>query len=110
MSKKKPGADDPFATDKWHGYADRFRKDVLPMIAATAHVLCLTPEKNSDIKFMLEVGAAICLDKPLVLLVTPGRTIPPRLARVADKIIEADLSTDAGRKAASQQLMEYLHQ
>lgn len=100
---------DPFKDPRWKRSAARFRKEVLPQIASSARVLVLNADEP-DVKMMLEIGAAICLDKPIVLLVPSGREILPRLARIADKVITVDISTEAGQVAAQRALTEYLRQ
>lgn len=110
MSKKRRG-DDPFADPEWHRHAEHFRTEVLPQIKASATVLTIVPRsKDGDIQLMLQIGAAVLLDKPIVLVVFEKREVPPRLARIADKIIEADLTTDAGKAAAQQRIAEYFKQ
>lgn len=111
MTKKPPKHRDPFDTDEWRAHAEHFRKNVLPQIVGSARCLAIVPETDKfDAKFALEIGAMVVLDKPIVLLVMRGRPISPRLARVADKIIECDLSSESGQRAAQQRLTEYLKQ
>ena len=38
------------------------------------------------------------LEKPLVLVVPEGRTVPPKLERIADRISTVDLESEAGRQ------------
>lgn len=103
---------DPFANKDWRKHAERFRKKVLPKIAESKHGLVIAPKTTSefDIDFAMQIGAMILLDKPILLLVPDESTVPPKLARVADKIIEVDMTTEAGRDAAAQRLKEYLSQ
>lgn len=42
----------------------------------------------------LQVGAAVLLDKPMILVVEPGTVIPPKLALVADEIVEGAILDD----------------
>lgn len=39
----------------------------------------------------LQVGAAVMLDKPLVLCVAPGTKLPAKLVAVADEVIEGEV-------------------
>lgn len=111
VKKIKMKRRDPFDNPEWHEHAEHFRTNVLPNIVGSKHCLCIVPETDKfDVKFALEIGAMIMLDKPIVLLVSSERTVPPRLARVADKIIEVDLTTKAGQDATQQRLLEYLNQ
>ena len=44
-----------------------------------------------DPKLAIEVGAAILMDKPLILVVQPGEVVPPVLARISSAIVEGKL-------------------
>lgn len=82
-------------------FVEAFRKDALPKIADSAFTLSLVPGGEGlgsfDVKFAVELGAAIMLDKPIVALAINGR--PAGLARVAHEVIEMDhdIDTEAGR-------------
>ena len=56
-------------------------------------VLSVFPDKPEkfNIDYALQIGAAVLLNKPLLVLVTPGIELPPKLRVVADEIIEASL-------------------
>jgi hypothetical protein len=86
-----------------HGNYDRRRSDyfqelrqrvhaaLYPKVADSDFYLAIAPLNDEpDAKYCLELGMAIMLDKPLLILVGKNRTIPDHLRRVADKIIEAD--------------------
>lgn len=45
-----------------------------------------------DVKMSVEVGAAILMDKPLILVVQSGIPVPDKIVRVADRIIEVDIT------------------
>ncbi len=47
----------------------------------------VTPNWFKSPECMLQIGAALCLNKPIVLVVFDEVDIPPKLAKVADKII-----------------------
>jgi hypothetical protein len=102
--------DDPLLSEHWRRFADVAREDLIPKVRESSSVMLIAPNAGNplDIQFALEIGASILLDKPLVLMLPPGRTPPPKLAKVADKIIHADLSTEAGRIAAESDLKAIL--
>jgi hypothetical protein len=86
---------------------DRFRRDVLPMLEESAAVLVIGPEdKHADLKIALEVGFAVLLDKPLIVMKLNGRECSPRLLTIADHVIEGELGKDDER--ISQQISEIL--
>ena len=80
--------------------------DLLPKLRQSAVVMSLVPGDDPDVKFAVELGMSIMLDKPIIALVQPGTHVPARLLRVADEIIEADLSTDAGRQSVMARVQE----
>lgn len=84
------------------------RTGLLPKLEESAAVVSLVPDGDGDIKFAVETGLAILLDKPIIAMVLPGRQIPAKLAKVADRVIEADLSTAQGRTTAARDLKKAL--
>jgi hypothetical protein len=80
-------------------YARRVIEEVLPHMKQSAMVMTIAPiEGEADIKVCCEVGMALFLDKPLILVVPPGRHMAERLLRVADHVITADITTAKGRE------------
>ena len=71
-------------------------------MAESAMVASLvTPGYLTDPVCMLQLGAAIMMEKPLVLMVFDGTHIPDRLQKVADKIIvvkDKNHMDEAGRE------------
>lgn len=90
MTKSK----NPFDSDGFRRWADDMRNRLIPNMRDSASVLMIAPrmEGRFDIEFALQIGASILLEKPLILLVHHGRTIPPKLRAIADRIIETDLN------------------
>jgi hypothetical protein len=74
----------------WADYSARFRTQGLPKIMESATTLMLYSGDGSDfdVQQATELGALLLLDKPLILLTSKGATLPSRLARAADVIIE----------------------
>lgn len=63
--------------------------------------LSIVPTGEVDIKYALELGMSIMLDKPIIALIAPGAVIPMKLQLVADHIIEVDLTDEASRNRLS---------
>ena len=84
---------------EWDDFVDGVRRDALAKISDSAFVMSLVPRGDTDIKFEVELGLAIMLDKPILAVVLPGAAVPERLRRVADEIVEADIDLEAGRRA-----------
>lgn len=57
-----------------------------------------TEESRIDAKFCVELGVMIMLDKPIIAVIAPNAPLPRKLELVADKIVHADITTDAGRE------------
>jgi hypothetical protein len=89
----------PKERQNWDGFVDAVRKDAVQKIAQSAFVASLVPSGDTDIKFAVELGLAILLDKPVVAIAFPGRAVPPGLRRVAHSVIELDhdMDIEAGR-------------
>jgi hypothetical protein len=92
--KAGPARGDPFERDDFRIWADDMRKRLIPKMRDSSNVLMLAPDLKAefDISFALQIGATILLEKPLILVVHPGRQIPPKLRAIADRVIEADLN------------------
>jgi hypothetical protein len=75
--------------DGERAYFDHARRTLLPLIRGSAVYLGICPAEP-DAKFALELGVAILYDKPLLFIVPKGRTVPAKVRRVADAVIEVD--------------------
>lgn len=96
LSATVPKVDDDWTdSDDFREWAAYIRDEVAPKIAESAATVSLVPDE-SDVKFAVELGLSIMMDKPIVAVVVPGRAIPAKLAGVADRIIEYDDSDPAG--------------
>ena len=105
--------EDPYADPAWIEYARHAREELVPMISASAFTISLAPGGEPDIKFALETGLSIMLDKPIIVVKAPGDTIPKGLEKVAVKVIEADLAdprTAPVLSAAINELVDRLDQ
>lgn len=77
---------------EFDAYAEHVRKEVLPMVKDSAVFISITPAntKELDVKFAMELGMAIMLDKPIIAVIKPGTKIPEKMARVVEKFVEID--------------------
>lgn len=87
----------PDEREGWEDFVDHFRREGLEKITQSAAMISLVPSGGLDIKFALELGAGIMLNKPIIAVVMPGAEIPPKLETVADAVIAADIDTEEGR-------------
>lgn len=75
--------------------------EVLPAMEDSAMVMSIAPTGKPDPKFCVELGFALMLGKPLILLADKrAAPIPDKLRQVADEIVEVDLSSDDPAVAA----------
>jgi len=94
----------------WADYSESFRKHTLPKILSSAIFLSIGVEaKDLDVKMATELGAALLMDKPLLLVCPRGRQIPEALRRAAAEVIDdwdaADPDAQARMAAAMKRLL-----
>jgi len=65
--------------------------NLVPLLKDASVTVSLVPTGETDLKYALELGLSIMMDKPIIAVVTPGAKVPSRLLRVADAIVEGDL-------------------
>jgi hypothetical protein len=93
---------------EWKAWEARCQAELVPMMRNSRSVVQLVPKGGSDIKFAVELGLSIMMDKPILAIVEPGTEAPAKLRKVADKIVEADVSTEEGRMQAQAAINEFL--
>lgn len=91
---------------EWEEIIRHGEDELAPKMKNSAFMLSLvTADDKPDIKFCLELGMAIMLDKPIMAVVLDGAAVPPQLAKIAAEIVrlprDAGLSTPESRSAAS---------
>lgn len=84
---------------QWDRWVRHVREDTVKKMADSAFVMSLVPDGEPDIKFAVELGLSIMLDKPIVAIALQGRGVPDGLRRVAHAVIDlnGDIDTEAGR-------------
>ena len=87
--------EDPFDSPEWHAYVQQAEEKLIPMMRECGKVLTMVPRGDTDVKFAVELGFSIMLDKPIIAVVLPGATVPPKLAKIADAVVEVDLNDPA---------------
>lgn len=83
---------DPWDDPDTREWARHVREELVPKIRQSAATISLVTSTTPDVKFAVELGMSILLDKPIIALVSPGVVVPDHMVRVADKIIEGDIS------------------
>jgi hypothetical protein len=74
--------------------------DMVPKMEDSAVVMSIVPDdRTGDVKFWVELGASIMLNKPLIAVVLGDAPVPSKLALVADEIVRLDRGVDADGSA-----------
>ncbi len=76
------------------------REGLVPKIEGSHVAACIVPKDpgDVDVKFAVELGLMIMLDKPILAIIQPGTPVPKKLAMVAEVIVTADIATDEGQR------------
>ncbi|MCL1871927.1 MAG: hypothetical protein FWF90_16145 [Promicromonosporaceae bacterium] len=96
--------DDPEAR-AWMKRAD---DELKPMIQDSAFTVQIVSGVEPDAKIAVELGFMILLDKPIILAVIPGTPVLPKLAAIADAIVEFDPADSEGTNRRLTEAMERL--
>lgn len=100
---------DPYEDPQFRRWARRVSDELEPMINSSSFVMSLVPDVGKvDVKFAVELGLSIMLDKPIVVVVTPGVRVPDKLVQIADMIFEGEVRTQEGKESLSARLNEYV--
>lgn len=83
---------DPFKNRGWKDFEQHVRTITMPKMRDSSTVLLIAPSMDGefDVQFAVQIGAAVLLEKPLLVIAMTGRSIPPKLERIADRIIYTD--------------------
>lgn len=83
--------DDPFTGQAWFDFTERALTDLLPMVQDSAITVSLVPDGPPDVKFAVELGFCIMMDKPIIAVVHRGAKVPAKIVAVADAIVEGPM-------------------
>lgn len=81
---------DPWQDPSARAWLRQVADEMVPKLAGSALVISVVPggdPDDLDLKFCVELGASIMLDKPIVATVFGDRAVPPKLVAVADEIV-----------------------
>jgi len=91
--------DDPFKDPNFVEYAEHVIKELVPKLKDSDLTVSLAPTDGiGDVKFAVELGFSIMLDKPIIVVAHPDAKISPALRRAAVSVVFADITTKAGQK------------
>ncbi len=81
------------------GLLARAPRELYPKLRQSAMAVLPIGEGDPPPQTCMEVGAAILLDKPILVMAPAGVRVPLALRTIAHKIVEVDEADDAGSKA-----------
>lgn len=83
----------PYSGPEWDQLVRSVIEELVPKMNASALVVSLFPDDmEADVKYALELGYSIMLDKPIILIAHPDAVVPDKLLRVADSVCRVDFS------------------
>jgi hypothetical protein len=85
---------DPFDNPQMKAFLERSRREMFPKLKQSATSITIL-NAEPDPKLCVELGAAILFDKPIIVLVPEGATVPANLKRCAAAIIYGNPSDPA---------------
>lgn len=68
--------------------------DMVPKLKDSVMSMSLVPGGDGDVKFWVELGASIMLDKPIIAVVFGDREVPRKLEQIADEIVRCPEGVD----------------
>lgn len=92
----------------WDAFVDHVRRETVHGIDESAFVMSVVPTDEVDVKFAVELGLAIMLDKPLLIVAQPGAHVPERLRQVAGKVVEVDIDTREGAHELAREVADFM--
>ena len=91
----------------WEEYAQHVMEELIPALARSSVMFSIYPSHGTgDVKFWVELGASIMMDKPIIVVAPPAMALPERLKRVADHILYADMDDSEARQELANKLAQ----
>lgn len=99
---------EPEQRQEWDRFVAYQREHTVKEMLDSALVISLIPSRGEfDVKFAVETGMAIMLDKPILAIAQPGASIPRKLLKVADRVLyNIDMDTEDGRRQVAEAIEE----
>lgn len=77
------------------GLEDGARKDLIPKMQNSVFVLAIVDKAGNDLYLALQIGFALLLDKPIIILAADDIWVSPRFAGVAEAVVRGRLNDPA---------------
>jgi hypothetical protein len=86
---------DPWQDSSTKAWAKHVIDEMVPKMESSALVISLVPEsREGDVKFWVELGASIMMDKPIIAVLLGDGPVPKKLELIADEIVRAPHGVD----------------
>ena len=86
--------------------AEHAREDIIPKMRGSAFCLSLLTPDGVDPYLALQVGVALLLEKPLIIIAVAGAWVPERVRRLADYVVTGPSITDPATQEALRSAIE----
>lgn len=76
------------------------RVNLIPKMLNADTIVSLVPGGEGDLKYAVELGLSIMMDKPIIAVAIDNRTVPAKLLKVADYVVyltSEEFGTKAGQ-------------
>lgn len=98
MPRFEPDELSPEDGRSWDRFVRHCQEELVAQVDESAFMMSLVPSGEVDIKFAVELGLGIMMNKPIVAVAISGEPVPEGLRRIAHAVIEVgDIDTEAGR-------------
>ena len=87
----------PEELEEWNEFVRHYREDVLPKMEDSGVFMTVVSPAKVDMKFAVELGMAIMLEKPIITMVLPGARVPEKLRAISEAVVHCDMDTGKGR-------------
>jgi hypothetical protein len=87
--------DDPWGDPRTQKWMKHVRETVLPMVEESNAFACIAPQGEPDVKFCVELGLGIMLDKPIIVIARARRDVPSKLWMIAEAVLIGDIGDPA---------------
>ena len=109
MSQDPDKAPDDIRYDAdFQAFEAEVQEGLIPKLVDSACTVSLVPRGETDVKFAVELGMSIMLDKPILAIVQEGTSVPKRLLKVADRVIVGDMETSEGIAKLQGEIQSFL--
>lgn len=93
-------------------FVRHIRANTAKKIEKSSYVMSFVPTSDGvDVMCAVEMGLAIMMRKPLILITTARSDVPPKLRQIADAEVDmsdVDIDTEEGQEIIGQRISEVL--